>query len=115
MQLMTPMQEGFAFLDNGPPHPRLWQLLAELALEKLDLGTAEKAFVRYSDYQGIQYVKRLRMLSDRMKQRAEIAVYFGRIDEAEVSKSICLTNVALTPLLMIDYVPYAHLCLMLIF
>ena len=56
-------------------------------MEKLDLATAEKAFVRYGDYQGIQYIKRLRMLSDRMKQRAEVAVYFGRIDEAEVSRS----------------------------
>jgi WD repeat-containing protein 35 len=35
-------------------HPRLWKLLAEAALEKRDWATAEKAFVRYQDYYGIQ-------------------------------------------------------------
>ena len=42
-----------------------------------------QAFVRCSDYQGIQFVKRLRRLDDRLKQRAEVAVYFQRFDEAE--------------------------------
>lgn len=84
------MQEAFKQLDSRP-HPRLWQVLAELSLEALDLTTAEKAFVRCGDYQGIQYVKRLAMLGDRMKQRAEVAVYFGRIDEAEVGREVAHT------------------------
>jgi WD repeat-containing protein 35 len=39
--------------------------------------------MRSADYQGIQFVKRLRRLDDKMKQKAEVAVYFQRFDEAE--------------------------------
>ena len=45
-------------------------------------GTTQ-AFVRCADYQGIQFVKRLRRLDDKLKQKAEVAVYFQRFDEAE--------------------------------
>ena len=45
--------------------------LAETALERLDLGVAEKSFVARSDYPGIQFVKRLRMLGDKAKQKAK--------------------------------------------
>ena len=38
------------------------RLLAEAALEKLELEVAEKAFVHSRDYQGIQFVKRLKKL-----------------------------------------------------
>ena len=60
------------------------RLLAEAALEQLEFAVAEKAFVRFEDYQvalrvedlprapqGIQLVKRLRLLDDRVKQKAE--------------------------------------------
>ncbi len=39
--------------------------------------------MRCTDYQGIQFVKRLRRLDDKQKQKAEVAVYFQRFDEAE--------------------------------
>jgi len=39
-------------------HPRLWRLLAEAALAKLDFVTADKAFVHCVDYNGVQFVKR---------------------------------------------------------
>jgi hypothetical protein len=57
--------------DNS--HKRLWQLLAEHALEKLDLAVAEKAFVHCGDYQGVQLVKRLAQLGDKAKQQAEVS------------------------------------------
>ena len=38
------------------------RLLAEAAIEKLELEVAEKAFVHSRDYQGIQFVKRLKKL-----------------------------------------------------
>jgi len=76
------LRDTYQYVDEHP-HPRLWRLLAEAALEELDLTVADKAFVRCSDYQGIQYVKRLRLLDDRMKQKAEVAAYFQRFDEAE--------------------------------
>lgn len=42
-----------------------------------------QAFVRCADYQGIQFVKHLQKLAGRAKQRADVAVYFKRFDEAE--------------------------------
>lgn len=65
------------------PHPRLWSLLAEAALEQLDFGMAERGFVKCGDYSGIQYVKRLQLLNDRVKQKAEVAAYFQQFDDAE--------------------------------
>lgn len=41
--------DSMQFIEENA-HPRLWRLLAETALEKLDLVTAEKAFVACSDY-----------------------------------------------------------------
>jgi WD repeat-containing protein 35 len=76
------IRDAYHYIEDNP-HPRLWRLLAEAALEELDLTVADKAFVRCSDYQGIQYVKILRLLDDRMKQKAEVAAYFQRFDEAE--------------------------------
>jgi hypothetical protein len=64
-------------------HPRLWRLLADAALEQLDFPMAERGFVKCGDYNGIQYVKRLQLLNDRFKQKAEIAAYFQRFDDAE--------------------------------
>lgn len=73
-----------AALVEAKPHPELWKCLADAALEALDLGFADKAFVKCKDYQGIQFVKRLRVLSsDRMKQRAEVAAFFARFEEAD--------------------------------
>lgn len=82
----VPISEAFQFIEDNP-HPRLWRILAESALEQLNFVVADKAFVRCSDYQGIQFVKRLKMLKGsadyRKKQRAEVAAYFRRFDEAE--------------------------------
>ncbi|XP_043921710.1 WD repeat-containing protein 35 [Protopterus annectens] len=76
------IEEASQFIEDNP-HPRLWRLLAEAALEKLDLKTAEQAFVRCKDYQGIQFVKRLGNLQSESMKTAEIAAYFGRFEEAE--------------------------------
>lgn len=62
------------------PHRRL---LAEAALQKLDLQTAEQAFVRCKDYQGIKFVKRLGNLQSESMKQAEVAAYFSRFEEAE--------------------------------
>lgn len=54
-------QDAYTFIEDNS-HPRLWRILAESALERLDFVMAEKAFVKCSDYQGIQFVKRLKIL-----------------------------------------------------
>lgn len=61
-----------AFITDNS-HKRLWQLLAEHALQKLDLPTAEKAFVHCNDYQGVQLVKHLGQLGEKNKQMAEVS------------------------------------------
>ena len=76
------LQAGYAYVDRNP-HPRLWRLLAHKALEDLELAMAERAFVRCSEYYGVQLVKQLRSMPDKMKARAEVAVYMGKYDEAE--------------------------------
>jgi len=77
------LTEAFNFVEEKCPHSRLWRLLAEAALQKLDFSAADKAFVHCSDYMSIQFVKRLRLLDDPKKQAAEVAAYFGNFDEAE--------------------------------
>ncbi|XP_065368949.1 WD repeat-containing protein 35 [Calliphora vicina] len=76
------LEDAKQFIEDNP-HPRLWRLLAEAALKKLDLDTAENAFVRCSNYQGIQLVKRLRNIPSEMLQKAEIAAFYGEFEEAE--------------------------------
>ncbi|XP_066495950.1 WD repeat-containing protein 35 [Tiliqua scincoides] len=76
------IEESSQFVEDNP-HPRLWRLLAEAALQRLDLQTAEQAFVRYKDYQGIKFVKRLGNLQSEAMKQAEVAAYFGRFEEAE--------------------------------
>ncbi len=76
------LQAAYDYADLNT-HPRLWKLLATSALEDLELSLAEKSFVRYNDYYGIQFVKTLEGMPDKMKARAEVAVYLHRFDEAE--------------------------------
>ena len=104
------MQEGLKIVESNP-HPRLWRLIAEFALEKLDFKASLYAFVQGSDYQGIQFVKRLQKINvelvlfqDSAKQKAEVAAYFSQFEEAEklyldmdrkVSRSIYFQDLAI--------------------
>lgn len=74
--------EAKQFIEDNS-HPRLWRLLGESSLKKLDLETAESAFVRCTNYQGIQFIKKLRSMQNKSIQKAEIAAFFGDFDEAE--------------------------------
>jgi WD repeat-containing protein 35 len=76
------LQGGYVYAEKHS-HPRLWKLLATAAVEDLELVIAEKAFVRCGDYYGIQLVKQLQAMTDKMKARAEACVYLNKIDEAE--------------------------------
>ncbi|KAB5582180.1 hypothetical protein PHYPO_G00184200 [Pangasianodon hypophthalmus] len=65
------IEDASQFIEDNP-HPRLWRLLAEAALQKLELKMAEQAFVRCKDYQGIELVKRVdKLQSEDMKQAGE--------------------------------------------
>jgi WD repeat-containing protein 35 len=49
------LKEAVEYVEKNP-HPRLWKLIAEAALEKLNLNIAERCFVKTDDYHGIQLV-----------------------------------------------------------
>ncbi|XP_070516916.1 WD repeat-containing protein 35 isoform X2 [Cardiocondyla obscurior] len=76
------LKETNNFIQDNP-HPRLWRLLAESALTKLDLETAENAMVRCTDYLGIQFIKRLQNVHNDQLKKAEVAAFLGNYDEAE--------------------------------
>lgn len=74
--------EAKQFIEDNS-HPRLWRLLAEACLKKLDFDTAESAFVRCANYPGIQLIKRLKTIQNENLQKAEVAAFYGNFDEAE--------------------------------
>lgn len=76
------LKDAVDFVEKNP-HKRLWKLIAESALDKLNFQIAERAFVKNEDYYGIQFVNRLQHYDEKHKQKAEIAAYFKRYDEAE--------------------------------
>ncbi|CRL00247.1 CLUMA_CG013520, isoform A [Clunio marinus] len=76
------LAEAKQFIEDNS-HPRLWRLLGESSLKKLDMETAESAFVRCTNYQGIQFIKKLRTIQNENIQKAEVAAFFGDFDEAE--------------------------------
>ena len=76
------LKDAVDFVEKNP-HKRLWKLIAESALDKLNFNIAERAFVKNEDYFGVQFVTRLQSYDEKHKQKAEIAAYFKRYDEAE--------------------------------
>jgi WD repeat-containing protein 35 len=76
------LKEAVEFVEKNP-HRRLWKLITESALDKLNYGVAERAFVKNEDYQGIQLIEKLNNLDEKIKQKAEIACFFKRYDEAD--------------------------------
>ena len=56
------LTEATQFIEQNS-HQKLWRLLAENALNKLEIKTAEHAFVKCKDYYGIEFVKKLQSLT----------------------------------------------------
>jgi WD repeat-containing protein 35 len=52
------VKEAFTLVE-GSPHEMLWKLIAQKALDEGDFVTAEKAFLKNEDYQGLQLLKRI--------------------------------------------------------
>ncbi len=77
---------------SSQPHRRLWQLLAEAALERLDLQAAERAFVHQGDYAGVQFTRHLAQLGDTAKQQAEVRCVIRH------SVACCLHSITASPL-----------------
>ena len=89
------LKDAVEFVEKNP-HRRLWKLIAEASLDKLNFQIAERAFVKNEDYYGVLFVNRLQQLDEKFKQKAEIAAYFKRYDEAEqIYKDIDRKDLAL--------------------
>uniref|UniRef100_A0A7S1KLL8 Anaphase-promoting complex subunit 4 WD40 domain-containing protein n=1 Tax=Percolomonas cosmopolitus TaxID=63605 RepID=A0A7S1KLL8_9EUKA len=76
------IEDDFQYVSDNP-HPILWKLLAEAALEKHEFKISYRAFVMCNDYHGVQFIKYLKQLDDTNKQNAEILAYFRKFDQAE--------------------------------
>lgn len=89
------IKEAFDRVEKNP-YPRLWRIIAEASLNKLELDIAQKAFVKVDDYQGLMFVNKLKKLEDPTKQKAEVAIFFKNYDEAEeIYKSMDRKDLAL--------------------
>ena len=82
--LMTKMnlKEAFDYVKANP-HNKLWRILSGKALDDLDFSTAENSLVQIGDYAGLQFIKRLQLIDDKNKQKAEIQAFYGNFDDAE--------------------------------
>lgn len=60
------LKDAVEFVERNP-HKRLWRLISEAALDKLDFRVAERAFVKNEDYYGVQFVNRLQTYDDKHK------------------------------------------------
>ncbi|CAK5076286.1 unnamed protein product [Meloidogyne enterolobii] len=76
------LQDAIALIEKGN-HPKLWNILAKDALKRLDLRTAEHAFVKLQDYGGILFLKRLQNIHSDSLKRAEVSVFLGDLETAE--------------------------------
>lgn len=82
MLTTTTLKDAVGFVEKNP-HKRLWRLISESSLDKLNFNAAERAFVKQEDYAGVQLIEKLQNLDEKVKQKAEVACFFKRYDEAE--------------------------------
>uniref|UniRef100_A0AC35UH30 ANAPC4_WD40 domain-containing protein n=1 Tax=Rhabditophanes sp. KR3021 TaxID=114890 RepID=A0AC35UH30_9BILA len=76
------MKDAINFIEKNS-HPKLYEIIKEVSLMKLDMKTAEYAFVMLKDYSGIRLLKRLKEIKNDDLKRCEILLFLGRLDEAE--------------------------------
>jgi len=76
------LKEAVEFVEQNP-HRRLWKLVNEAALDKLNFSLAERAMVKNEDYYGVQLVNNISKMEEKAKQKAEVACFFKKYDEAE--------------------------------
>lgn len=73
-----PIQKNFKTIIEKFKFDCIYKLLAQKALEELDFITAEQAILKLEDFQELQFLKRIRNLDDKEKQRAWIQVHYQK-------------------------------------
>ena len=74
-------EEIYEFVKNNPSK-NLWRRLTAKAMENLDFDTAHKSMLQMNDFNGIEFLKRMKNLKDPELQKAEIAQYNSNYEEA---------------------------------
>lgn len=82
-KLEDSLTEAVNYVLQLPNHPRLWQVISEESLLRLDLETAKLAMIKIKDFIGIQFIKKLAKLNDDVIKRAEVFTYLSRLEDAE--------------------------------
>ena len=77
-----PIDDIYRFVDEHS-NRKLWEILANYSLNKLDFSTAEKAMIHMNDYMGLYFIKRVKTIDDDNLKKAEIAQFFKDYDQAE--------------------------------
>lgn len=66
MLTTTTLKDAMEFVDKNP-HKKLWRLIAENSLDKLNYSAAERAFVKNEDYGGLKLIETLNNLDEKVK------------------------------------------------
>jgi len=72
--LDKPLEEVTSMVEENP-HLVLWTIIAERSLLDLNWVIAEKALVRCQDYPGLKFMRRIKNLDDKGKQKAEVLIW----------------------------------------
>ena len=75
------LEEVYEYIKKHPSKS-LFKKLSFKALENLDFDTARKSMLEINDFNGLQFLERMKNLKDPELQKAEIAQYNSNYDEA---------------------------------
>lgn len=91
---VVPLENAINFVKQQN-NPQLMDELAQILLTESNLSMAEKCYLENQNYQGLQFIKRVRAVRDPKLQRAQILSYYGRFDDAQnIYESIDRTDLS---------------------
>ncbi|ORZ37391.1 hypothetical protein BCR44DRAFT_1498264 [Catenaria anguillulae PL171] len=81
------LNDALSFVETHP-HPKLWRLVSDAALELGEWQVAQVCLARLMDYAGLQWLKQIMSWGGSTpdaaaKQRAAVAAYLGNVSAAE--------------------------------
>ena len=75
------LKEAFDFATKHPCNS-FFTSITKKALDKLDLDTAQKTMLQTGDFEGLEFLKKIKGIDDEEMQKAEILEYNSNYDEA---------------------------------
>ncbi|EGT47659.1 hypothetical protein CAEBREN_07258 [Caenorhabditis brenneri] len=82
------LTEAMEYAEKSP-HDELWSMIATYSIKNHQYDTAAHAFVKLQDYAGLQFVKKLRNISEIGLRNAEILAYEEKLEEAREMFVLC--------------------------